>query len=240
MRRLRSTLATLRRRRSSRRSRCGPRDLHREPPDGPRDPVPTTRRPDIHDERPEPAQVSVADILRYRAKAKNLASRGDPISANDYRERARRADTMLAARRWEAARPVIAIPMPMAERLDLEIADALADGTVPARVPTLRAAVALFRLRWCCGQDLTTGMGDEHECSEDSPRRREGRLQKARAAAELLQASNGIGVCLDCAGVVHDGECPMIDAFEDFSEAFGLPLPDELDPAVVAVSELPP
>ena len=240
MRKLRSTLATLRRRRSNRQSRCGPHDRHRERPDRREGPAPTTCRPDTDAGRPEPVLVSVADILRYRAHAENLASRGDPISANEYHERARRADTMLAARRWEAARPVIAIPVPMAESLGLEVADPLPDGTIPARVPTLRIAVALFRLRWCCDHDLTTGMGDEHECSEDNPRRRQGRLQKARTATELLATANAIDICLDCAGVLHDGECPMIDAFDDFSDAFGLPLPDALDPAVVAVSELPP
>ena len=236
MRKLRSTLATLRRRRSNRQSGCGPLDPRRESCDRPQSPAPPTQDCQVHAEGPEPP-VTFADILRYRARAKDVAIL-DPIAAKDYLERARQTETLVAAQRWKAARPVVAVPVPIAQRLGLEVADPVPEGMIPARVPTLRLAVELFQLRWCCGFDLLVGSGDEHECSDDSPGRREVRQQRFRMARELLETAQRMQICLHCARIFHEAECPLVDAFEEF-EAFGLPLPDALDPALVAVSELP-
>ena len=236
MRKLRGTLATLRRRRSNRQSGCGPLDPRRESCDRPQSPAPPTQGCEVHAEGPEPP-VTFADILRHRARAKDVAIL-DPIAAKDYLERARQTETLVAAQRWKAARPVVAVPVPIAQRLGLEVADPLPEGMIPARVPTLRLAVELFQLRWCCGFDLLVGSGDEHECSDDTPGRREVRQQRFRMARELLETAQRMQICLHCARIFHEAECPLVDAFEEF-EAFGLPLPDALDPALVAVSELP-
>lgn len=221
MRKIRETLARVRPGRRDPRRRCVRTPEKRE----------ALRRPD----QPVPSLPKVEDLIQDHKNAEAAEARGDLVSAEICSDRARRGGIRLAAHRWSESPPLIPMAESAARYFHLEVVgDQLPDGTVVARVPTLRAAIELYRLRWCCGADLTT-CGDEHECRTDSPLQRTRYRQNYRTAIDLVKHGNSLGVCLECAGIPDGAECPTALLVE----AYTFPLPDDLHPAMIAISELP-
>ena len=221
MRKIRETLARVRPGRPDPRRRCVRTPEKQE----------AVRRPD----HPAPSLPKVEHLIQNRKNAEAAEARGDLVSAEICADRARRGGIRLAAHRWSERPPVIPMAESAARYLHLEVVgDRLPDETVLARVPTLRTAIELYRLRWCCNEDLLAG-GHEHECRSRSPLQRTRRRQNDRTISDLLTHGNSLGICLECAGVCDGAECPTILLAEEYA----FPLPDDLHPAMIAISELP-
>lgn len=221
MQKIRKTLARLRPGRRDPRRRCVRAPEKRE----------AVRQPD----HPAPSLPTVEDLIRVRKRAEAAATLGDLVSEQIHSDRARRGGIRLAAHRWSECPPEIRMAESAARYFHLEVVvDRLPDETVVARVPTLRTAIELYRLRWCCNEDLLAG-GHEHECRSRSPLQRTRRRQNDRTISDLLTHGNSLGICLECAGVCYGAECPTILLAEEYA----FPLPDDLHPAMIAISELP-
>ena len=222
MRKIRNTLARLRPSWQDPRRRCVRRQERQE----------TAPEPDP----PTPSLPEVEDLIKARKCAAAEEERGDLVSAELHRDRARREGIRLAAHRWSQRPPVIPMAESAACHFRLEVVgDRLPDGTVLAHVPTLRTAIELFRLRFCCNEDLTSGCGEEHECRWATPVTQTRRQQNSRTVIDLLAHGNSLGICIDCAGVCNGAECPTVLTVEDYDA----PLADDLNPAMIAIAELP-
>lgn len=221
MRKIRNTLARLRPSWQDPRRRCVRRQERQE----------TAREPDP----PVPGLPEVKDLIKDRNYAKMAEEHGNLMLAELHSDRARRGGILLAAHRWSERPPVIPMAESAARHFRLElVGDRLPDGTVLAHVPTLRTAIELYRLRFCCGANLVAG-GDDHECRWVTPENQARRQQNDRTVTDLLMHGNSIGVCLECAGVCDGAECPTVLTVEEYPA----PLADDLNPAMIAIAELP-